>query len=70
MGDTPQTIKFQARARDRATLANRAAQRHQWMLQVDDLIEPRPEQILLSRFPSFVEGHPSRQNSTDTNEFR
>jgi hypothetical protein len=32
---------------------HRVPQRHQRMLQVDDLIEPRAKQILLSRLPSF-----------------
>ena len=32
---------------------HRAPQRHQRMLHVDDLIEPGPEQILLSRLPPF-----------------
>ncbi len=30
---------------------HRSPQRHHWMLQIDDLIEPRAEQILLSRLP-------------------
>ena len=33
---------------------DRCRELHHWMINVDDLVEPRPEQIVLPGLPSFL----------------
>src|SRR4051794_31499008 len=37
----------------------RRCELHHWMIKVDDLVEPRPEEIALSGLPTFIRPHES-----------
>src|SRR3954451_20137927 len=38
---------------------DRRCELHHWMIKVDDLVEPRPEEIALSGLPTFIRPHES-----------
>src|SRR4051794_30451702 len=38
---------------------DRHCELHHWMIKVDDLVEPRPEEIALSGLPTFIRPHES-----------
>src|SRR5215218_9860045 len=38
---------------------DRCCELHHWMIKVDDLVEPRPEEIALSGLPTFFRPHES-----------
>src|SRR5215203_1094553 len=38
---------------------DRCCELHHWMIKVDDLVEPRPEEIALPRLPTFLRPHES-----------
>src|SRR3954471_12828321 len=38
---------------------DRRCELHHWMIKVDDLIQPRPEEIALPRLPMFLRPHES-----------